>query len=253
MTLRAALVFLLAVGLTGCVTSGEQDPLKTDKGRDEARDAYIQLGLGYLQRGNTEQAKVPLRQALEIDPSSADAHAALAVVFQTEMEPKLADEEYRKALASDSRNARVLNNYGGFLYEQKRYEEAYQRLLEASQDTLYPERSRVFENLGLVSASSSTNRAQAKQYFEKALRLNRNQPSVALEMADLLYKEREYVPARAYYELFAQGGGQNARSLLLGIRLAKVFEDRDTAASYGLQLKRLYPASPEYQEFQAEK
>lgn len=108
MTVRAALVFLLAVGLTGCVTSGDQNPLKTDKGRDEARDAYIQLGLGYLQRGNTEQAKVPLRKALEIDPSSADAHAALAVVFQTEMEPKLADEEYRKALASDSRNARVL-------------------------------------------------------------------------------------------------------------------------------------------------
>ncbi|HGS8097672.1 TPA: type 4a pilus biogenesis protein PilF, partial [Pseudomonas aeruginosa] len=95
--------------------------------------------------------------------------------------------------------------------------------------------------------------AQAKEYFEKSLRLNRNQPSVALEMADLLYKEREYVPARQYYDLFAQGGGQNARSLLLGIRLAKVFEDRDTAASYGLQLKRLYPGSPEYQEFQAEK
>lgn len=73
MTVRAALVFLLAVGLTGCVTSGDQNPLKTDKGRDEARDAYIQLGLGYLQRGNTEQAKVPLRKALEIDPSSADA------------------------------------------------------------------------------------------------------------------------------------------------------------------------------------
>lgn len=187
MTVRAALVFLLAVGLTGCVTSGDQNPLKTDKGRDEARDAYIQLGLGYLQRGNTEQAKVPLRKALEIDPSSADAHAALAVVFQTEMEPKLADEEYRKALASDSRNARVLNNYGGFLYEQKRYEEAYQRLLEASQDTLYPERSRVFENLGLVSLQMKKP-AQAKEYFEKSLRLNRNQPSVALEMADLLYK-----------------------------------------------------------------
>lgn len=164
---------------------------------------------------------MPLRKALEIDPSSADAHAALAVVFQTEMEPKLADEEYRKALASDSRNARVLNNYGGFLYEQKRYEEAYQRLLEASQDTLYPERSRVFENLGLVSLQMKKP-AQAKEYFEKSLRLNRNQPSVALEMADLLYKEREYVPARQYYDLFAQGGGQNARSLLLGIRLAKV-------------------------------
>ena len=93
---------------------------------------------------------MPLRKALEIDPSSADAHAALAVVFQTEMEPKLADEEYRKALASDSRNARVLNNYGGFLSSRSATRRP-QRLLEASQDTLYPERSRVFENLGLVS------------------------------------------------------------------------------------------------------
>ncbi|MNO62743.1 hypothetical protein D3C76_534240 [compost metagenome] len=60
------------------------------------------------------------------------------------------------------------------------------------------------------------------------------------------------MPARGYYQEFLRQGGQNARSLLLGIRLAKVFDDRDTAASYGLQLKRLYPASPEYQAYQAE-
>jgi type IV pilus assembly protein PilF len=39
---------------------------------------------------------------------------------------------------------------------------------------------------------------------------------------------------------------------LLGIRLAKVFEDRDKAASFGLQLKRLYPGSPEYQQYLSE-
>ena len=43
------------------------------------------------------------------------------------------------------------------------------------------------------------------------------------------------------------------RSLLLGARLAEVFEDRDKAASLGLQLKRLYPASQEYQQYQSGK
>ncbi|MNE38547.1 hypothetical protein D3C80_1324510 [compost metagenome] len=71
-------------------------------------------------------------------------------------------------------------------------------------------------------------------------------------MADLSYLARDFVPARSYYEEYLKQGSQNARSLLLGIRLAKVFDDRDTAASYGLQLKRLYPASPEYQAYQAE-
>jgi len=252
MTLRAALCLLLATVLTGCVTTGKQDPLKTEKGREEARDAYIQLGIGYLRAGNAEQAKVPLRQALEMDPSSADAHAALAVVYQAEMEPKLAETEYRKALSARSDDARILNNYGGFLFEQKRYDEAYKIYLKASEDGLYPERSRIFENLGLVSLQLKQ-RDQAKEYLEKAVRLNRNQPSALIELAELNYQDRQYVPARAYYQEYLKQGPQTARSLLLGIRLAKIFDDRDTAASYGLQLKRLYPASPEYQAYQADK
>ncbi|MBO3274924.1 type IV pilus biogenesis/stability protein PilW [Pseudomonas schmalbachii] len=251
MILRAALFFLLATVLTACVTTGKPEPLKTEKGRNEARDAYIQLGIGYLQMGNTEQAKVPLRQALEIDSSSADAHAALALVYQTEAEPKLAETEYRKALSSRSDDARILRNYGSFLFEQKRYQESYDTYMKASEDGLYPERSRIFENLGLVCLKLNR-QDEAKQFFDKALRLNRNQPVALLEMADLSYRTRDFVPARSYYEEYLKQGSQNARSLLLGIRLAKVFDDRDTAASYGLQLKRLYPASPEYQAYQAE-
>lgn len=251
MTFRAALFVLLAGMLAGCVTTGKPDPLTTTKGREEARDAYIQLGIGYLQSGNTEQAKVPLRQALELDSSSADAHAALALVYQMEMEPKLAETEYRKALSSRS-DARILNNYGGFLFEQKRYQEAIEAFDKAAADSMYPERSRVFENLGLVSLKLNQ-REEAKQYFEKALRLNRRQPSALLEMSQLSYDDRQYVPARGYYQEYLKHGQQNAKSLLLGARLAKVFDDKDTAASYGLQLKRLYPASPEYQAYQAEK
>lgn len=251
MTFRAALFVLLAGLLTGCVTTGKQDPLSTTKGREEARDAYIQLGIGYLQNGNSELAKVPLRQALELDSSSADAHAALALVYQTEMEPKMAEAEYRKALSSRT-DSRILNNYGGFLFEQKRYQEAIDTYEKAAADGMYPERSRVFENLGLVSLQMNQ-REQAKEYFDKALRLNRRQPSALLEMSQLSFDDRQYVPARGYYEEYLKQGQQNAKSLLLGIRLAKVFDDKDTAASYGLQLKRLYPASPEYQAYQAEK
>jgi type IV pilus assembly protein PilF len=50
-------------------------------------------------------------------------------------------------------------------------------------------------------------------------------------MAELSYEDRHYVPARDYYDRFSLLTEQNARSLLLGVRLAKVFEDRDKAAS----------------------
>ncbi|OLF51740.1 type IV pilus biogenesis/stability protein PilW [Pseudomonas chlororaphis] len=251
MALRVALLLLFASLSAGCVLSGDLNPMKTSKGRDEAREAYVQLGLGYLQQGMTERAKVPLKKALELDESDADANAALALVFQAEMEPELADRHYRKALASRPSDARILNNYGSFLFEEKRYKDAYQRFEQAAADTLYPERSRVFENLGMTAAILGE-RALAQQHLEKALRLNRQQPRALLEMAELSFEDRHYVPARDYYDRFSLLSEQNARSLLLGVRLATVFEDRDKVASYGLQLKRLYPGTPEYQQYLSE-
>ena len=131
MTLRATLLLLLFTVLTGCVTTGDVNPMRTDKGRDAARDAYIQLGIGYLQQGNTGRAKSPLKKALELDSSNADAHAALALVFQLEMESELADEHFRKALSARGVDTRILDNYGSFLYGQNRDPEAMARALLA--------------------------------------------------------------------------------------------------------------------------
>ncbi|NBA95681.1 type IV pilus biogenesis/stability protein PilW [Pseudomonas sp. R5(2019)] len=251
MTLRAALLMVLVSTLAGCVSTGNVNPMETGKGRDEARQAYVQLGLGYLQQGLTERAKIPLKKALELDSGDADANAALALVFQTELEPELATEHYRKALAARPNDARILNNYGSFLYKQKQYKEAAALFQKAAADNLYPERSRVFENLG-VTALMLGEREEARQQLEKALRLNRQQPRALLALAQLSYEDKHYVPARDLYTRYKQLSEQNARSLLLGIRLANVFDDRNKAASYGLQLKRLYPGTPEYQQYLSE-
>jgi len=252
MSVRASLLLLCVVmSLVGCVSTGNVNPLSTSKGRDEAREAYVQLGLGYLQQGQTERAKVPLKKALELDGSDAQANSALALVFQREMEPELANQYFLKALSASRNETRIVNNYGSFLYEQKRYKEAYERFEQAAADNLYPERSRVFESLGMTSLKLG-NRDQARDEFTKALRLDRQQPRALLEMAELYYEDGQYVPSRDYYDRFNQLSEQNARSLLLGTRLAKIYDDRNKAASYGLQLKRLYPGTPEYQQYLSE-
>ena len=251
MILRAALSVVLVSLLAGCVSSGDSSAMTTDKGRNEAREAYVQLGLGYLQQGMTGQAKVPLRKALELDKSDPDTNAALALVYQSEMEPGLAEQAFRTALDRRPDDARILNNYGSFLYEQQRYQEASAQFQKAAADNLYPERSRVYENLGITSLKLGQRDAGRAQ-LEKALRLNRQQPRALLEMAELSYEDRHYVPARDYYDRFSLLSGQNARSLLLGARLASVFDDRTPTANYGQQLKRLYPGTPEYQQYLSE-
>ncbi|MBW0236813.1 type IV pilus biogenesis/stability protein PilW [Pseudomonas sp. D1HM] len=251
MSLRAARSVVLASLLTGCVSSGDSNPMSTDKGRDEARKAYVQLGLGYLQQGMTEQAKMPLSKALEIDKTDPDTHAALALVFQSEMEHELAEEAFLKALRGRPADARILNNYGSFLFQRQRYQEAYAQFQKAAADNLYPERSRVYENLGITSLRLGQREA-GRQQLEKALRLNRLQPRALLEMAELSYEDRHYVSARDFYDRFSLLSGQNARSLLLGARLEHVFNDRTSTANYGQQLKRLYPGTPEYQQYLSE-
>ncbi|OOW04790.1 type IV pilus biogenesis/stability protein PilW [Pseudomonas sp. MF6396] len=251
MGLRAALPTLLLTLLAGCVGSGSSDPLQSGKGREEARQAYVQLGLGYLQQGLTERAKVPLKKALELDARDPAANAALALVFQREDGPALAEGYYRKALAANPDDPRIRNNFGSFLYAQGRYAQAQQMFRQAAADTLYPERSRVFENLGLTAIKLGQ-REQAREHLQKALRLNHQQPRALLEMAELSYEDRHYVPARDYYDRFSQLSDHGPRSLLLGSRLATVFEEPDKAAELGVQLQRLYPGTPEYQQYLSE-
>ena len=251
MSLRAALSILALSLLAGCVSGGASDPLANRQGRAEAGRAYTQLGLGYLQQGLTEQAKAPLAKALALDAGDADAHTALALVFQAEGEPALAEAHFKKALASRPGDTRIRNNYGSFLYAQGRFAEAEQMFRLASSDTLYPERSRVYENLGLTALKLDSREA-AHAYLLKALQLNQRQPKALLEMAELSYEDRHYVPARDYYDRFSQLSDHDARSLLLGSRLARVFDEQGTLADVGQQLQRLYPGTPEYQQYLSE-
>lgn len=252
MTLRVAFFLLVASLLSGCVTTGDINPMSTKEGRAKAVDAYVQLGVGYLQQGSTERAKDPLQKALDIDSSNADANAALAMVFQIEMEPELAEKYYRRALSESDNAPRILNNYASFLFEQQRYPEALEYFQKAAADIMYSGRSRVYENLGLTALKLGQ-REQAQKYFQKGLRLDPTQTRSLLEVGIMAYEDKQYVPAHEYYTRYMKTGEQNPRSLLLGIRLAVIFEERDVAASDALQLKRLYPASAEYQQYLLEK
>ena len=181
---------------------------------------------------------------MKIDPRSESANVALALVFQQEGEAPLADKHFRAALASAPNNARILNNYGAFLLEQQRNDEALKYFQRAAEDTFYVERSRVFENLGLTYKRLQQPE-EAKAAFERALRLNSRQPLALLELARLEFAEQNFVPAWNHYLNFSQISAQNAPSLWLGVQLARRFIDHNRAASYALQLRRLYPASPE--------
>lgn len=252
MRLRTLLLSSLgAMLLSGCVVSAPQGPLSTEEGRRAAVNAYVALGVGYLQKGQSAQAKIPLQKALSLDNHDADANAALALVFQSEQENTLAEQYFKRALA-EKNSARIQNNYGSFLYAQGRYAEAQAHFEQAAADALYSGRAGAYTNVGLT-ALKLNDPTLAQASFSKAIALDPQQAETLLKAAEVAFNAGQFEAARGYYlQLNALKGVSDARSLLLGYRLARHFHEPNLAADSAARLQRLYPSSPEYRQYLSE-
>ncbi|PID42229.1 MAG: type IV pilus biogenesis/stability protein PilW [Proteobacteria bacterium] len=244
-------LFLLpVVFFAGCVTTTDS-PYGAKKDSEKALTAYIQLGLAYIKRNNMERARKHLKRALEIDPESAGANAALGLVYQNEGENDLAEERFLKSLEYDPSFTRGRTYYSAFLYATGKYQEAYDSFKIASLDTAFPSRSQIFINMALCANKLNKRELMLKAY-EKSLVLDSMQPDILLTLATELIKDQEYSKAQHYYNKFISllgkdnGITHSPRSLYLGIQLADHYHNQQLKSGYSDLLRVLYPDSQEY-------
>lgn len=239
-------IYALIGLLTGCVSNSASVP----SGQGRAVENYMNLAKGYIQEGYTEKAIKPLNRALEIEPRSSEVHGMLGLVYQLQGETRHAEKAFSKALDYNPNAADVRNNYGAFLFSQGQLAKAYRQFSKAAENLDYEKRSRAYENMGIV-AYRQNNLTAAQAHFEKALKLNSNLSRARFELASVLHKSGDYRKAWAHYLMFAKQAHQNSQSLWLGVQLARRNGDRNAAASYGLQLERLFPGSQELQAYRS--
>ncbi|MDP0589826.1 MAG: type IV pilus biogenesis/stability protein PilW [Candidatus Endonucleobacter bathymodioli] len=241
------LLVVIGVLLVGCSNNSKH----YSEGQDQAAGNYLNLAKGYIEEGYVEKALKPLQRALKITPRSSDVYGMLALVYQLGGENKEAEKAFKKALNYNSDAADVQNNYGAFLFSQERFDEAYKYFSQAANNLFYDKRSRAYENMGIVAQKQNRNE-RAKYHFIKALKLNGKLITARLELAYILHQHGEYRSAWSHYLIFAKQSDQNSRSLWLGVQLARKNADRNAAASYGLQLEKMYPQSKEYREYRSQ-
>lgn len=229
----------------------EDSSRKVDKS-GAARDR-VAIAAEYIRQGEDDKALSYIQLALKSDPSSAEAHNLMGVLMERDGNAKAADRAFRKAIRLRDDYAQAHNNYGSFLFRQKRYKSALKQYQVASEDITYANRALALEGLGR-SAWMLERYDDARGAFTRALNLDGNLPVATLYMAEIRLQQEKYEEARGLYRRFLEftrDVPQTAQSLWLGIRLERRFGDRDALASYELALKRLYPDSPEYQQYQA--
>ena len=74
-------------------------------------------------------------------------------------------------------------------------------------------------------------------------------PSPVIELADLAFQEQDYASAKRYLDRYHKLTKPTARSLWLGIRIERIFGNKDKMASQALALKNLFGYSKEYLEY----
>ncbi len=240
------IVGLLAVLLSvGCATA------KNGAGVDKQKvlENRLDLAMGYLTRGDHERARFHLNKAMEVDSSSPAVHDAWALLYQQEKEFEEAESHFRKALSYDPKFTRGRNNYGMFLLNMDRFEDAYDQFLKGSEDLGYPRRAELFLKVG-VTALQLNKLAEAEAAFEKALDLDSRMALAHIELADLAFRRGDYLLAQQRLNHYnSTRNSPTPRGLWLGVRLADKLGNRDAEASQGLALRNLYPDSRENQEY----
>ena len=167
--MRHFAIALLFILVSGCASQAPWE--KVDP--DQQAEAYTNLGMGYLNQGQTNRALQNFRKALNARSFYSEALHGTALVLQQQGEVDLAEQHFKQALQAKGSGTAVRNNYAAFLFEQNRYDDARKQLEEARKDIYYPDRAFVFANLGSVSIKLNQT-DQAIGYFQQALALNSN-------------------------------------------------------------------------------
>ena len=234
-----ALLIAVVIAAGGCVTetTGGLPAPGTEAQRTKAQ---LDLARGYIERRDFNRARGALDQALAISPRNVEAHVLNAVLLHAQGEFELAEFHYKTALRIEPDNAQALNNYGTFLYSRGRFDDAITPLARLVQDTGYRARSQAFENLGLAYLRAGRNE-EAKAALTRSLELNFRQATAILELAELAFNDQEFAQASTLLSDFKAVARQNARSLCLGIKVAKATDDVNLMASNQMALSNLFP------------
>jgi len=134
-----------------------------------------------------------------------------------------------------------------YLCQHKKYERGQKIALEAAADPLYKTPEVAFMNAGNCALSGGDMKV-AEDYFRQALARKPRFGEALLQMADLEYRQTEYLSARGFLERYMEVGRTNPETLWLGVRIERGLGNKAQAQHYAQRLKSEYPSAAQTKE-----
>lgn len=259
---QGVVVACLALLITACqgnksVSSSQNMPtIAKNSDKSEVAKIRTQLAAQYIRERKLDFALQQLEVAMTADSRYAPAYDMMGVLLQVEGSARnlaRADEYFKKALAIDPNFSQARNNYGVYLSEMKKYNEAIAQFEIAGSTLGYEGRAASLENMGRAYLALK-NTDKAKASFLRALDANRDRLDARVELTDIFLNENNLIFAKETYdEVLARAGNRQLppRLLYQGIRIAIMQKATSQQQKLAQQLLALYPLSEEAKKVKA--
>jgi type IV pilus assembly protein PilF len=253
--MKRAFLVIVALLAASCSSTRVEGPTTADGNagessapRNRAR-VHTELASLYFSRGNMGVALDELRVAVGADASFAPAHAMFGMVYMELRENKLAQQSFEKALSLAPTDPDINHNYGWYLCQTSRAGESVRYFEQAVKNPLYPTPWRSYSAAGVCAQRAGDAKA-AEEFFLRALRLEPDEPTALLQLGQLRFRQGRFEEARRLVARYNKLLTPSAESLWLAIRVERRLGERVAEQSFGNQLRRRFPSSPEYQALQ---
>jgi type IV pilus assembly protein PilF len=212
--------------------------------RNRAR-LHTELAALYYGNNNMAVALEELRAALAADSNYAPAHGMYGLVYMRLKDNKRAEESFERALRLAPNDPDINHNYGWFLCQSGREPDSIKHFLAAIRNPLYPGPWRSYSAAGVCSLRMNQVK-DAEAFFERALKLEPDEPASLLQLGQIRYRQGNIGEARRLVGRHNKLVSPSAESLWLALRIERRLGERLQEQAYANQLRRRFPTSPEY-------
>ena len=159
--------------------------------------ALNRLGLLYYTQGNNDLAEENYRKALKVNYRDDWAYENLGDLFLEQQNYDLATENYQRSIKINPGYAENHKNLGDVYFKQKKYNEAIQSYKKAIE--LDPKFFLAYEKLGDISLENEKY-DEAFNYYRQASEIEPEDTSAYEKLGDISVKQKKYAEASEYYQ-----------------------------------------------------
>ena len=253
-------ILAFALVSAGCVTTTtnsatgvEVREVKPSTGpADLEKRARVRLELAglYLGRGQHDTALEEVQRAMAFKADLPEAFNLQGLAYSAKGDLPLAERAFQRALQLGPRDGNIMHNYGWFLCQQQRWNEADAQFNGALVQPQYRDAMRTLLVQGVCQARAGR-WAEAERALSRSFELDPANPVTAYNLSDVLLRRGELERARFYIaRINSQPELSSAQSLWLAARIERRLGNLQGVQELGRKLQERFPESAEVLQYE---